>query len=370
MVPLSDAGVRRRPPRGGLRFARAAEDDINAQKRVMATIKDMFEAQKVVRNDAVGLDFGATNIKAVRIRSHRGRKELTAAALLPAVRLDTPPTQRLSVPGPLCAKYAAACHHGAKSTLRLLRLQAGSGRLAPAEQARQQLGADYSFRVAFAGDAAPAAGKPAAVVAAAAVPEDEIRALLHLAASGDPAIASYELAPLCALNAFLMAQAERGDGEALCLAESGTRTVTYFFLVKDRLALIRRHEAGSGLLMRALAEHMGVDGDTAIDIVRGGAIDLTGTFQEVMGPAVKELSIARDFVERQENCRLSRICVSGGLAVSRFWRDALRAGTGLPVEVLNPVAALGKDAVLPEDLRGQEPRFAAAIGAALGILGP
>jgi Tfp pilus assembly PilM family ATPase len=112
---------------------------------------------------------------------------------------------------------------------------------------------------------------------------------------------------------------------------------------------------------------LGVDAPTAAGILADGSFDISHTIAEVMDPLVKQIVISRDFVERRENCHMSRLYLSGGLTVSRCVRDELRGALELDVETWNPFEGLRvQSGAVPESCVGREWMFASAVGACLG----
>ena len=90
---------------------------------------------------------------------------------------------------------------------------------------------------------------------------------------------------------------------------------------------------------------------------------------DVMDGFVKQIMVSRDFVERRENCRISKVYVSGGATKSRDWLTELRTALGYDVSLWNPFDAVKvADGMLGENLKDHESRFAAALGAALATL--
>ena len=104
---------------------------------------------------------------------------------------------------------------------------------------------------------------------------------------------------------------------------------------------------------------------------QGATIDISQSVHELASPFLRQLSISRDFVERQENCKISRAYLSGGMAMIWNWVKELREAMGLEVQTWDPFQGLAlAPGAYPEALAGQQPRFAAAVGAALGVLAP
>ena len=148
----------------------------------------------------------------------------------------------------------------------------------------------------------------------------------------------------------------------------GDTTSSFAIFNNGLLALVRRFDVGTDTILEKIQESLGVDRDTAKGIIADGAFDISQPVSEVLEPLIKQIMVSRDFVERREDCHISKIYVSGGLVISRDSLDEMRASVGVDVDPWSPFDKLHvqPDAV-PENLVGQEWRFSAAVGAALGL---
>jgi Tfp pilus assembly PilM family ATPase len=100
--------------------------------------------------------------------------------------------------------------------------------------------------------------------------------------------------------------------------------------------------------------------------MESGSFDISQAVSEVMEPFNKQLVISRDFVERRENCRIGHLFACGGMAGSRDWVADVQSATGMDVSAWNPFEGYAAaDGAVPEELAGQESRFAAAVGSCL-----
>jgi len=322
-------------------------------------------------DDVVALDLGAMGLKAVRLRKDKDGVTLLAADLLPAVNLaaDAPPA-RLNLPRKLLANYAALTLSSDKHTVRLITLPGYSEQdphLAAKIQEIIKLESDQ--RLAYV----PVKGggvKREARVLTVALPEAEVRRVLELLPSGPPAPLALEYAGLAALNAYYHGPGRQAAEEAVCFIDSGARTTFVAFLNKGEPVLLRTLELGGETLMERLQAQWGLDRATALGALGEGAtIDISQSVHELAGPFLRQLSISRDFVERQENCRISRAYLAGGMSLVWHWVNELKTATGLEVQPWNPLAELKlAPGAWPAALDGQQPRFAAAMGAAWGAL--
>jgi len=321
------------------------------------------------RRDILGLDFGASGLKAVRLTSARGQLSLAAADILPPVNLSAPGDRpRLELPPPLLTNYAAVCLGGARAAVRLLDLPAAGGKVE--EQIQQQFNLAGDFRLGHC-PVTPPEMKGTIRTVAAALPEDEAQAVLQRLTVGPPAPASLELSSLAALGAF---QAGPGDGvqeDAVGLIDTGVSASHLFILRLGRPVLIRRIEPGGAAVIERIREQFDLDAAMAENVLRTGAIDLSAVYRETLAAFFKQLTMSREFVERREHCRIIRWYLTGGLCVNAFWPQTLAEVTGLPASVWDPLQGISVAAeAIPDRIRNQTCRLSAAIGAALGAILP
>ncbi len=318
------------------------------------------------RHDLVGLDFGASGLKAVRLTRAREKIQLVAADILPPVpREGAGDRKRLGLPASLLTSYAAVCIGGARPAIRLLDLPVAAGVTAE-EQIQQQFNLAGDFRLGHF-PVTPPGMKGTLRTVAVALPEEEAQAALQRLAVGSPAPWSLELSTLAALGAF---QAGPGGGtseDAIGLVDTGVSASHVYILHQGRPVLIRRIEPGGAAVIERIREQFDVDEAMAADVLQTGAIDLSAIYRDTLATFFKQLTISREFAERHERCRMIRWYLTGGLCVNAFWSQTIAEVSGLPATVWNPMDGLAvAPHAIPERLRGQECRLAAAIGAALG----
>jgi Tfp pilus assembly PilM family ATPase len=88
---------------------------------------------------------------------------------------------------------------------------------------------------------------------------------------------------------------------------------------------------------------------------------------DVMTPFLKQLSISKDFIERHQGCRVSKLYVSGGVSLLPHWPAVVEQVLHTEVVHWSPFEKIRDESdLLTADLAGQAARFAAAIGAAIG----
>lgn len=138
---------------------------------------------------------------------------------------------------------------------------------------------------------------------------------------------------------------------------------------KGGLVLTRKLDVGGEAVLTSIQKQLGVDRAMAESILSQGAIDVSQSVRSVIEPFLRQVTISRDYVERQENCRISTLYLSGGMSLSASWNDEVMRATGMEARIWNPFENVQiVQGAIPERLQGQEPRFAAAMGAAVGAL--
>ncbi|HEY8241055.1 MAG TPA: pilus assembly protein PilM, partial [Kiritimatiellia bacterium] len=278
-------------------------------------------------------------------------------------------TQKLQLPKNLIAHYAAMCVTGEHAVVRIVSIPGHVEPGAAAEQQiRETLGLDAQYRISFT-NTQSTRGKAETKMLTVALPEADAQAVLAHVATGAPAPYSLELSGLSALNACLTGPASAHAAEAVCVIECGSRVSFMAIFNKGALILARKIDVGGESIASHVQKQLGLDSETAQSILAEGAIDISQAVREVIDPFLRQLTISRDFVEREENCRIKTTYISGGMGLSSYWTNEIKKATGMEVQIWNPFDQLTlAPGAYPERLEGQQPRFAAVVGAALGVL--
>ena len=310
----------------------------------------------------LGLDFGASGIKAVRVKKTKEGVQLVAADILPPTDLHHP--ERPDIPKPLSAYYAALCASLDDSIVRVFS-QPLKEEESIEERTRENLSVPDDHRVAFK-MLDRQTGRRDSSVLGASISDEAVQHFLKIFASGAPALHSMEISGLSAFTAFWTGGSRLQQNETVCLIEAGARYTYIGFFHKNRLLLVNRFAVGTETLSLQVQQDLGIDSDMARTVLSGGSVDVSGPVRAALGPFLKQLSIYREFIERQHKTRLTGIYLSGGLAASPDWRGALTELLDLEPNIWNPFDRV----IVPDDLdlerfKGQEGRFAAALGAAL-----
>lgn len=311
----------------------------------------------------LALDFAASGVKAVRLKKVKDRIVLSGIDLLP-----TPAEgERPELPKSLFAYYVALCLSANEASLRVFS-HAIERDQALEDVIRQNFNGSEECRVAGR-VLLEGKGKTESQILGVAIPEEVVQPYLELFANGAPAPHSLELAGLAAFSAFLFNRKKQTATQLVCLLEIGSSSTCVAFLHKNQLQLVHGFELGGETLRDQVQMALGVDAEMAATILSEGLVDVSAPVRAALAPFVKQLSIYREFVERQTKSVLSGVYLSGGEAGGSHWQKAVQEVTGLAPVVWSPFDKIdGVDELFPESLRGQEPRFAAAVGAALAGL--
>lgn len=310
----------------------------------------------------LALDFASSGVKAVRLKKNKDRIVLTGIDILPpSGPEDQDPPE---IPKSLASYYVALCATMGNAVVRVF------NQILPEEEnieavVRENLSAPKEARVNGL-VLSRAKGKRDSTVLGVSVPEKTVQHYLSLFSEGAPAPHSLEVSGLAAFSAFLFTCGAQTENQTVCLIETGARSTYVAFLHRNQLQLVNRFDVGGDALQRQVQMSLGVDAEMAAAILAGGTVNVSGQVSMALNPFLRQLSIYREFVERQNKCTLSAVYMSGGLAASTYWQTAIKEVLGFIPQVWNPFAQIEvPPEIFPENLKGQESRFAAAVGAAL-----
>jgi Tfp pilus assembly PilM family ATPase len=335
----------------------------------MKPIRELLDGLKRGPTDVVGIDVASSGVKVVRARSTEGGITVVAADVLPrpAQPVNPEDIQALSLPMRLRGRHACLTFTAQGAIVKLLSFPGAFDERAEAKLT-DSMGLDEPdrYRVGYKVIAEGHARGESRVLAVAWLDEEARRGSLLLPA-GLPVPYSLEVSGLSTIAAFLNALPEKERNGAIGVVDFGDTATTYAIFNRGALALVRRFNFGTNALLEKVQMSLGVDRETAQGIVTDGSFDISQPLAEVLEPLIKQLMVSRDFVERRENCRISRVYASGGLAKSRDAAEEIRAAMDVELQSWNPFEGLtlAKDAI-PAGLAGQEWRLAAALGACLG----
>ncbi len=324
--------------------------------------------QKMAPN-LIGIDFSTTATKVVRLKKNKAELVLMGVDQLPAIDFGAA-ARRIELPRNMAAHYGCLAYTGTSSVVRMVNAVLPEGQTElPEQKLRELLNVEDDYRVS-ATLAKRGQGRHDSSFLAAAVPEDDVQFLLSMFPSGPPAPASVEVAGLSFVPAFLNARGDECRDEAVCLIEAGDSVSHFVFINKGVVALVGKFGFGGRTLREKVAQDLGVDDELAGTILTDQSINISTTMNEVMTPFFKQISISKDFIERHQNCRISKMYVSGGLSLLPHWSSLVEQTLHAEILFWSPFENMQYDHpnIIPEDLAPQATRFAAAVGAAIGGL--
>ncbi len=326
----------------------------------------MFRTQRKPPQDLVVVDFDPSGVRCVRLKFGGSELVVTAADILPAVDTgDEGQVKDFELPKSMSARYVAICIPGYDAVVKLLNLPgAFDGQVE--EQIREHMGVEggsyrYGYRIISQTHSETR-------LLTVAIPEAQVQAACSVFPSGLPVPVTVELGGLAVMSAFLHGPCKTVQNEAIGVIEFGSR-ITYFAFFKDlELILIRKFDFGHFNLLDRIEKSMGVDRQTAQDVVVDRSFDISHLVKDLADPFIKQLVISKHFVERRENCHISKIYVADDPRVSRDWLNEIKAALGLDACTWQPFEGvkLMPDA-LPQKFEKCRSHFAAAMGAALAM---
>jgi len=325
--------------------------------------------------DVVGVDVGGTATKAVRLkRTKDGVFHLLAADFLPRAVLPdgaegaAVPVAPLQLPKPLRARYVALALSSPATVIKLLTFPAHSDKSKDSQVSDLLgLGNAAEYRMAYE---SVAESRSESKVLAVAMPDRIAHAACGFFPAGKPAPCSLEFSGLCSLTAYTRGPGKENRDQCVAVMDFGAYITTVAFFNKDALCLIRKFDFGASGILKRLEENLGVETDVAVGILTDGSFDITHVVHQAMESFLQQVAISVDFVERRENSRVSKLFVCGGVSGMRSWGQEIQKKLGLEPVYWDPFKGLpAKPGALPARLKGQEPRFSAAVGAALAVIG-
>lgn len=311
--------------------------------------------------DIVGIDVGSSGVRAVRVAHTKD-----GAMLTQAWETLSPVPGPLTLPRNLKARAGALAVSHVDAVAKLLSIPRPQHKLDDVPFA-DLLGISdpQAFRMAME---IQDSSTTETHVLLAAIPETTITSSLHPFTQGFPAIQSFELSGLAAINSVLLGNSACSE-QNLVLLDLGAETATVAITMSKQLAFMRQFRIGANAILRKLAESLGMDVETVRDVVGDGVIDASEQVKAAFEPLARQIILGRDFVARRHNARASCLYVSGGLFQAPFWLTPLQTALAVDAVIWNPLAVLPAipGAISPEVV-ACGCRFAAATGVALAGL--
>ncbi len=340
----------------------------------LLAVRQMFRTQRKTPQDLVVVDFDAAAVRCVRLKLGGSEIVVTATDILPAVDIsDEAQIKAFELPKSMASRYVAVCIPGYDAIVKLLNLP-GAFDDQVEEQIREHMGVEEgSYRFGYRIVSQTHSETRLLTVA---IMESQVQAACAIFPSGLPVPVTVELGGLAVMSAFLHGPGKTVQDEAIGVIEFGSRVTYFAFFKKLELILIRKFDFGHFNLLDRIEKSMGFDRQTAQDVVVDRSFDISHLVKDLADPFIKQLVISKHFVERRENCHISKIYVADDPRVSRDWLNEIKVALGLDASMWHPFEGVKlMPGALPEKLEKCRSQFAAAMGAAYamseeGMVGP
>lgn len=322
--------------------------------------------------EIVAVDFSQVEIKCARLRQINGGVQLIAADVLPRIQEGISADQKsvhglISLPKPLLCRCAALCLPCKNALIKLLNIP---GHLDGGSEARirESLGVgagDYRIGYKVLGYSH---GRVETKLLTVALPENEIQSYLGYFLSGWPVPVTVELAGLAAINAFISGYLESCADESIGVVQFEDEVSFFAFIHKKELVLIRKYDFGHNHVLSVIQSRLNVTRETALNVASDQSFDISQMIKEVCDPFVRQMVISKHFVERRENCHVSRIFIPGAAPASHRLAHEIRVASETEIEQWDSLKAVivQPEAITPR-LAGQYSLLAASIGAGIGF---
>ncbi|MDF7809116.1 pilus assembly protein PilM [Pontiellaceae bacterium B12219] len=317
-------------------------------------------------SDLIGVDFSSTGTKVVRIKQSKGALALVGMDILPAVDLSEE-SACLSLPRNLTTNYCCLSYTGKQAVVRMINTNiANEVESLPEKKIRELLNINDEFRVS-ARLIKRGKDRQDSSFLAASIPNDDAERLIGMFPSGPPAPASLEISGLSFVTAFLHARGSECADSTVLLLETGETMSHFAFLTNGLITLVGKMPFGAKMLREKLAEELGLDEELAFSILSDASVNISSSISSILIPYIKQLSISKDFIERHQGGRISRLYISGGLSLLPAWGTEVGRLLGTHVAHWSPLENIEySPEAYGDDMIKQATRFSAAIGAAIG----
>jgi Tfp pilus assembly PilM family ATPase len=203
-----------------------------------------------------------------------------------------------------------------------------------------------------------------------ALPESEFQHYLGFFAIGWPVPVAAELAGVAGINTFMRGYLDNCADESAGVIQIEDKVSFFAFIHKKELVLVRKYEFGHDHILNAIQTRLNVNRETAWNVASDQSFDISQMLKEVGDSFIRQIVISKHFVERRENCHVSRIFIPGSVPAAHLLAQDLRGAAETEVEQWNPLKA----AVVPSEaaahsLAGRASQLGAAIGAGIGFFG-
>ena len=323
--------------------------------------------------EVVAVDFSQAEPKCARLRAVNGGVQLAAADVLPPVQEhggeagSKDGRKPVELSKHLMSRSAILCLPGKNALVKLLSLP---GHLDGGSEAkiRDDMGVSSGeYRIGYK-DLGYSHGRVETKLLTVAMPEVDVQRYLGYFLSGWPVPVSIELAGLAAINAFVRGYLEHCADKSLGVIQLEDDVSFFAFLHEKELVLIRKYDFGYNNILSAIQSRLSVNRETALNVAADQSFDISQMIKEVCDPFVRQLVISKHFVERRENCRVTRIFIPGHAAASRRLAQEVRVASESEIEEWDAFKGLVvQPEIVAPRLAGQNSLLAASIGAAVGF---
>lgn len=319
--------------------------------------------------DVVGIDFGTSATKVVRIKANQfGAKTVVAADILPPVAIsgeDDKELTPISVPSRLAAWTAMLTYTSKKALVKLVGEPKGTTYSEKDIPELMGLPKEHDFRIGMTrfdnGE-----DKSLLIIG---VPQKEIVKLPGLLPSDRPISCSAEVSGLSSLQCYCDTYGDEATEGCDLVMDIGFGVTTLGLFVHNVPLVVRRFTDGFSTVANAVMRDFQTDEATARDIVLSGQIDISSTLHNAFGGILRQAGIAVDFTERRTGARLARTFVCGGFARSENLRAEIKAAFSIDPIIIDPWKGM---TVLPNAVsaaaKDSGACFAAATSAAVACL--
>lgn len=336
----------------------------------MPILDQLLSAGKLLKSlrrgpqELVGVDFDPAGVRCVHLKLSGPDVLVIAADILPAIDpSDATGAKAFELPKSIGARYVAICIPGGEAVVKLLNLP-GVPDSKTEEQIREHMGVgEGAFRFGYR---VISQTRSETRMLTVAIPDSQVASACAVFATGLPVPTSVELSGLAVFSAFLQGAALAAPEETIGVVDFGSRVTYFAFFKKRELVLLRKFDFGYFNLLERIERSMGADRQTAQNIMMDQSFDISQLVKDLVDPFIKQLIISRHFIERRENCHVSRIFVADDPGVARIWLNEIKGAVGLEVGSWQPFANVKLlPGALPAKLEAARSQFAAAMGAGL-----
>lgn len=323
--------------------------------------------------EILAVDFSQAEINGARLRRLNGATHLLAADILPRPKDESAAPQkgghgRIDLPKSLLCRHVVLCLPGKNALVKLLSIP---GQLDGDSQTkiREDMGVgsgDYRIGYKVLGHSHV---RGETRLLAVALPENDLQHHLAFFSAGWPVPISLEVAGLAAINSFVGGYLDECGDESIGVVQF-ERDVSFFaFIYKKELVLIRKYEFGDEHILNAIQSRLNVNRETALNVAADKSFDISQMIKEVCDPFIRQVVISKHFVERREDCRVSRIFIPDSMMAIHRLAGEIRIASEANVEQWDSFKAVTvQQEAVGSKLADCHSLLAASIGAGIGFL--